>query len=303
MKCEICHKVDAQTAITRGEGDAAEELYVCKACAKAERQRRQKKSMRTRKVTGLPPGMSMSVTEISGDGNDGTEPPPFLGAIMGALHDMVSDLEKAKDELARAGKKKRVKMSEFPVSDLEHAYRVRGRLHLEGLHLIGELEAVRRAVRALGCEIAGIDSDGVFDTGHAYAFRYNCSQDCAHRIVDAIVVSERNARVRLFEELPRVLGDSVCRALAILKNCRLLSPGELFDLLSPLRLAALEKMLDGMRFADVERMIGAVDLNGFEDKLCQAERDRADAERADEMNKRFEDVVLNERGEEKFLWG
>ena len=258
--------------------------------------------MRTRKVTGLPPGMSMSVTELSGDGDDSAAPPPFFGAIMGALHDMVSDLEKAKDELARAGKKKRVKMSEFPVADLEHAYRLRGRLHLEGLHLIGELEAVRRAVRALGCEIAGIDSDGIFDTGHVYAFRYNCPQDRARRIVDAIVVSERNARVRLFEELPRVLGDSVCRALAILKNCRLLSPGELFDLLSPLRLATLEKMLDGMKFADVERMIGAVDLTGFEDRLSQAERDHADAERADEMNKRFEDVVLNERGEEKFLW-
>ena len=66
MKCELCHKTDAQTAITRGEGDAAEELYVCNECAKAERQRRQKKSLRTRKVSGLPPGVSMSITEISG---------------------------------------------------------------------------------------------------------------------------------------------------------------------------------------------------------------------------------------------
>ena len=64
MKCELCHNADAETAIVRGEGDAAEELYVCRACATAERQRRQKKSQRTRKVTGLPPGMSMSITEI-----------------------------------------------------------------------------------------------------------------------------------------------------------------------------------------------------------------------------------------------
>ena len=302
MKCEICHRVDAQTAITRGEGDAAEELYVCKACAKAERQRRQKKSMRTRKVTGLPPGMSMSVTELSNGEDDGVEPPPFIGAIMGALHDMVSDLEKAKEELDRSAKKKRSnKMSEFSFSDVEHAYLVRGRLHLEGLHLIGELEAVRRAVRALGCEIVGMDSDGVLDTGHAYAFRYNCPHDRAGRIVDAIIVSERNARVRLFEELPRVLGDSICRALAIMKNCRLLSLGEMFDLLSPLRLASLERMLDGLKLDDIERMMCDIDLSGSEDKLDQSERDQVDAERADEMNKRFEDVVLNERGEEKFL--
>ena len=40
------------------------------------------------------------------------------------------------------------------------------------------------------------------------------------------------------------------------------------------------------------------------DKLNSAdqdERDRADAERADEINRKFEDVVLNERAEEKFL--
>ena len=108
MKCELCHNADAETAIVRGEGDAAEELYVCHACATAERQRRQKKSQRTRKVTGLPPGVSMSITEIrrvsdetgeeSGEDENGENPPPFLGAIMNAFQDMVSDLEKAAKE-------------------------------------------------------------------------------------------------------------------------------------------------------------------------------------------------------------
>ena len=48
-------------------------------------------------------------------------------------------------------------------------------------------------------------------------------------------------------------------------------------------------------------MLLEVDLTSSEDKLEQAERDKVDAERADEMNKRFEDVMLNERAEEKFL--
>ena len=107
--------------------------------------------------------------------------------------------------------------------------------------------------------------------------------------------------MRLFEELPRVFGDSLCRALAVMKNCRLLSPGEYFDLLSPLRLAAKEEMLDGIDAEEIERRLAETDLTSAEDKLEQAERDRADAERADEMNARFEDVVLNERAEEKFL--
>ena len=81
MKCEICHQADAETVLFRGEGETADELYVCKACAKAERQRRQKKSQRTRKVTGLPPGVSMSITRI-GPIEDGDEPPPFIKAII-----------------------------------------------------------------------------------------------------------------------------------------------------------------------------------------------------------------------------
>ena len=102
-------------------------------------------------------------------------------------------------------------------------------------------------------------------------------------------------------ELPRVFGDALCRALAVMKNCRLLSPGECFDLLSPLRLAAQEKMLDGIGLEEIERRLAEADLSSAEDKLEQGERDRIDAERADEMNARFEDVVLNERAEEKFL--
>ena len=304
MKCELCHNADAETAIVRGEGDAAEELYVCHACAKAERQRRQKKSQRTRKVTGLPPGMSMSITEIrpatdgSEDGEEDGNPPPILGAIMNAFQDMVSDIEKAtkqsKDE-------KGPEYHDFPASRVDAAYRIGNHLHLEALHLIGELDAVKRAIHALRMELVGVSADGVHETGHVYTLRYAGSSEQVKRVVEDLLREERNARVRLFEELPRVFGDSLCRALAIMKNCRLLSPGEYFDLLSPLRLAAKEEMLDGITYDEIEKMLLGIDLTSSEDKLEQAERDKVDAERADEMNKRFEDVILNERAEEKFL--
>ena len=305
MKCELCHQADAETAITRGEGDAAEELYVCKACAQAERQRRQKKSQRTRKVTGLPPGVSMSITEIrrtsddeTGEDENGENPPPFIGAIMNAFQDMVSDLEKA---TKRSKDEKGPDYHDFPASRVDAAYRIGGRLHLEALHLIGELDAVKRAVRALRMDLVGVSADGVNETGHVYTLRYSGSSEQAKRVVEDLLREERNARVRLFEELPRVFGDSLCRALAILKNCRLLSPGEHFDLLSPLRLAAQEEMLDGITSDEIEKMLLEIDLTSAEDKLEQAERDKVDAERADELNRRFEDVMLNERAEEKFL--
>jgi len=296
MKCELCHQADAQTAIVRGEGDAAEELYVCHACAKAERVRRQKKSQRTRKLKGLPPGMSMSITQIGG--SEGEEPPPILGAIVNAFQDMVSDIEKAHQE---SEDEKKPDYHELSLKGADATFRIGGRLHLEGLHLIGELEAVRRAVRALKMDLVGIEADGVRDAGHVYSLYHTGSAERARRVLDDLLREERNARVRLFEEMPRVFGDALCRALAIMKNCRLLSPAEYFDLLSPLRLAAHEKMLDGITLDEIEKRLAETDLTSREDKLEQSERDRIDAERADEMNERFEDVVLNERAEEKFL--
>ena len=65
MKCELCHQKDAETAIQVGKDGVEEELYVCQECARKERVRRQKKSQRTRKMTGLPPGMSISVTGVA----------------------------------------------------------------------------------------------------------------------------------------------------------------------------------------------------------------------------------------------
>ena len=298
MKCEICHKADASEAISRGDGGEDDELYVCAACAKAEKERRQRKSQRTRKVTGLPPGVSMSITEISrqtedsSNDEDAPEPPPFIGAIMDAIHDMVNGMEKA--DAAKSRRQAQERMSVLPAADVPADYRVKDRIHLEGLHLLGELDAVKRGLHALGMDIEGISADGVSETGHAYLFRFGCSQERAKRVVEDLLREEGNARARLKNELPRVFGDSLCRALAILKNCRLISPGELFDLLSPMRLAAKEGMLDGITLDEIEGMMTAADLSNAEDGLSQDERDRVDAERADEMNGRFEEVMLND---------
>ncbi len=293
MKCEICDKNDAQTAITVTDGDGEKELYVCNACAGAERKKRQKKSLRTRKIGNLPPGMSITVSGSAGDA-----PPPFIGAILEAVGGMVDNLEKASRKNCEKRDAEYVKL---PLSRVKREYRVASSLHLEGLHLIGEMEAVQRAVKALGMKLTGIDIDGIRSAGHVYQLEYSGALERAKRFVSDLLEQERNARVRLFEEMPRVFGDSLCRALAILKNCRLLSPGELFDLLSPLRLAALENMLEGTDLATIEEMISNVDLSGREEHLPNEERDRLDAERADRINAVFEDVVLNETAEGKFL--
>ena len=241
----------------------------------------------------MPSGMSITVSSAGG------EPPPFIGAILDAVHGMVSDLEKA--ESANKERRRKERKTEASLLSLKAPYRIAGAMHLEGLHLIGELDAAKRAAKALELELVGLDVDGVHCAGHVFRLLHTGNRERAGRFIADLVEQERNARVRLFEEMPRVFGDALCRALAILKNCRLLSPGELFDLLSPLRLAALEKMLDGIGLSEIEKLLSSVDLSGAEDRMEQQERDRIDAERADEMNRLFEDVVLNERAEEKFL--
>ena len=294
MKCEICNLQDAEAAITLTQEGEERELYVCRECARQERLRRQKKSQRTRKGAGSSPNVSISVTRVDSD----AAPPLFIEALMNAVHGMVSDFEKA--EKAKSTREE-PKFVEFPCSRVAGAYRIVGRLHLEGLHLIGEIPAVLRAMKALDMKLDGVTADGITDSGHAFSLKYHGSVATAKRIAKDIIDQERNARVRLFEEMPRVFGDALCRALAILKNCRLLSAGELFDLLSPLRLAALEDMLEGITLAEIEEYMNNADLTSSSEVLSVEERDAADAARADEMNRRFEDVVLNERAEERFL--
>lgn len=298
MKCELCQKAEATEAIFRN-GNEDDEIYVCAACAKAEKQRTQRASQRTRKISGLPPGVSMSITEISrtSDGEtveDVTDnPPPFIGAIMNAFSNIVDDMEKTAKALKK-NREQKSKIHELPANRAAAPFRIRNGFHLEGLHLIGELDAVKRALRALNMDLVGISADGVKDSGHVYRFVYEGSAERAKRVIEDLLRQEKNARARLENEMSRIFEDSVCRALALLKNCRLLSSGELFDLLSPMRLAARDKMLDGIKLSEIEALMNEQDLTNSEDRLPQDERDRLDAERADEINKRFEEVMLND---------
>ena len=298
MKCEICHQADAKKAIVRATEGGEEELYVCEACAAKERARRQKKSTRTIKS---PDGSaSLTITECSGSIEDA---PPFLGAIIEAMNNVVSGIEGSGDaktaQQSRASRK--AKLHRLPTERADAIYRVGDALHLEGLYLIGEIDAVQRALHALGMELDVTEADGIKAPGHVYHVNYEGSAERARRVVEDLLAQERNARVRLFEEMPRVFGDALCRALALLKNVRLLSPAEYFDLLSPLRLAAAEKLLEGIDLKRIDKLMAGIQLDGREDRLEQNERDRIDADRADAVRTLFDDVILNETAEGRFL--
>lgn len=286
MKCELCHKSDAEKAIKQMVNGVEDELYVCSACAAQSRRERQNRQQSTFK-------RQVIASTI-------TPPPPMLNAIMSMLEGVTSSIEGAFEEANRRAKQS-VKPKAFSLDKVDAAYRYSDALHLEGLYLTGDLDAIKRSMEALDCELEGFNVSGVVDTGHIYRLRYRSDKARAERVLEDLVTQEKNARYHITEVEPRTLGDTVCRSLAMLKNCRLLSSGELFDMLSPLRLAAFAGVIEGIELEEIEELMNKIDLNAMEIAPDAPQRYTDDSARADEINERFRSVILSELGEEKFL--
>ena len=171
--------------------------------------------------------------------------------------------------------------------------------HLEGLHLIGDLSPVRAGIEAVRMTIQGIDADGLRSAGHVFRIWNNATLGLPERklvrrvmrVFEDLVQQELYARQMLIEDNPRIFEDSVMRALAVLRAARLLSPWELFDLLSPLRLAANMGRLAGISRDEIISLMAAQakkpDLPPPETVADERKRDNRDAALADRTNKRF----------------
>lgn len=79
MKCELCHRNDAETVLYRtGKKGRREELYVCRACAERERAFGQERGVQVAAVEadGLPGG-----GDAEGNGPGGIAPQELLGRL------------------------------------------------------------------------------------------------------------------------------------------------------------------------------------------------------------------------------
>lgn len=289
MKCELCRKNDAETAVETMQDGEMRELYVCRGCAAGLQQA--PSAPEESAAPGIP-SATVSITQIGGDGQP---PPPFVEALMEAVGGLFGRGGKGREQDKRAGAKFRALPNPLPEGS---PFRMRKGLHLEGLNLTGYLDCVRRACRVLGMELRGIPADGIDEAGHVYTLRYRGSAERARRFAAEVVRQESLARDRLQQSIPIVFLDAVARSIAVLRNCRLLSPAEAFDMLSPLRLAALAGIVDGIALHQIENAMAHADLSSSEDNLDGEECDRLDAERAVEYNRMFARVKINARGEE-----
>lgn len=181
-------------------------------------------------------------------------------------------------------------------------------MHLEGLNLLGELESALNALPAVRMAVSSDCEDGMRDVAHMFRIKSDSSLGIAEgeltmrmqKLFTRLAEAELNCRRRLVMEDPRILDDSITRALAILKSARLLTKWELSDLLSPIRLAAGMGFIDGIDIEEIDGFIMNQMKNG--ERREQAEnleeeraRDRADADFADMVNRRFACVGMNGR--------
>ncbi len=117
-------------------------------------------------------------------------------------------------------------------------------LHLAGLRMVGEVEAVVNGLEKLGLAVRGLLGEGT--EAHGNMFQLSNQQTLGESeqeileallaIIDEVVGHEENARARLAERGATRLADAVARARGLLLNCRILSSQEALDLLSDLRL-------------------------------------------------------------------
>lgn len=182
---------------------------------------------------------------------------------------------------------------------------VDGAFHLEGLHLIGDLPPVLNALEAVRFCSSSILEDGIGQAAHLFHVRNAAALGVserallarARRLFDDLALQEHNARKALVEETPRILADAVSRSLAILRSARLLAPGELLDLLSPVRLAVSMGFLDGLTRAEtlalMREQIDAPELPPSRTAEDDRRRDARDARLADRMNVRFAQVAFS----------
>ena len=189
---------------------------------------------------------------------------------------------------------------------------IEGEFHLEALHLIGDLPPVLAALEAVRFQSSNIVEDGIRQAAHLFRIRNAATLGIteralvkrAVRLFDDLVVQELNARKALVEDTPRILEDSVARALAVLRSARLLAPGELLDLLSPIRLAVTMGLLTGITRAETAKLmreqIDAPELPPPRTAEDDRQRDARDAGLADWANRRFADVAFNARADELF---
>ncbi|MDD5707724.1 MAG: ATP--guanido phosphotransferase [Kiritimatiellae bacterium] len=172
-------------------------------------------------------------------------------------------------------------------------------VHLLGLRLTEDLDAVLRALDRLRLMVRGVGGEGSDAAGHMFQISNQGTLGQTEndviagllRQVNAVVDQERFARLRLLRDNPSLIEDCVARALALLQNARMAQADESLDYLSALRLGVEVRMLRHLDIERIERLMLSVQPGHMQLLMgAESEPEQRDIYRADWLREQLADV-------------
>jgi protein arginine kinase len=147
-------------------------------------------------------------------------------------------------------------------SNVGTGMRVSVMVHLLGLRMTNELDAVLRALERLRLTVRGVNGEGSEAAGHLFQVSNQETLgadetqviDNLQEVVGDLVQQERNARLRLLRKTPEMLLDCVARAQGILCGARVMDADEAVDYLSALRLGVSMGMLKRITIRQLDQL-------------------------------------------------
>ena len=174
-------------------------------------------------------------------------------------------------------------------------------VHLLGLRLTNDLDAVLRALDRLRLTVRGVGGEGSEAAGHMFQIsnQETLGENEATLIDDLletvgdVVHQERNARLRLQRDTPEILLDCVARALAIIQNARVMETDEALDYLSALRLGVEMGLVRRLTVAEVDALTLGIQPGHLQRGMGKVlEPPRRDIVRAKVMREMLSNVML-----------
>jgi protein arginine kinase len=165
-------------------------------------------------------------------------------------------------------------------------------VHLLGLRLANDLDAVLRALERLRLTVRGVGGEGSEAAGHMFQISNQETLgedemaliDDLLDVVGDVVQQERNARLRLRRDSPEILLDCVARALAIIQSARVMETEEALDYLCALRLGVSMGLVRRLTIREIDALTLAIQPGHLQRTLGKTlEPPRRDIVRANVM--------------------
>ena len=176
-------------------------------------------------------------------------------------------------------------------------------MHLSGLKLLDEAQAVINGLERIGLAVRGLLGEGTEASGNMFQISNQSTLGRSEGeiiaqlvcVVGDLVDHERHARARLFQQRRTFLVDHIGRAIGVALHARILSSREAVDLLSALRLGVDFGFITNLKARQINEIM-LLTQPGHLQKMCNRilgpeERDQM---RAGLLRDRLGEVKLRE---------